>query len=259
VSPLGTLALATAAAIAVSACAGGSAERARRDADLAALRAQVDEMKKSADAESRERAKLADQLKAVDAQQAFLVAELKASKDEAARLGKALEDNDAALRDLRTGLDEAQKRAAAQTAPGSRATPSSLPRDTPPDKLYQTAMASFRAEEHGQAVLEFSELIDRFPESPLASNAQYWIGEGAYRQRDFDQALIEFRRVVDGYPKSAQVADALLKIGLCYRALKDEARAREVWEQIAKDFPGTNAATQASTLLTTSGNPAPTK
>src|SRR5262249_61353658 len=119
VSPLGTLALATAAAIAVSACAGGSAERARRDADLAALRAQVDEMKKSADAEARERAKLADQLNAVDAQQAFLVAELKASKDEAARLGKALEDNDAALRELRTRLDEAPKGAAAHTAAGA--------------------------------------------------------------------------------------------------------------------------------------------
>jgi TolA-binding protein len=50
-----------------------------------------------------------------------------------------------------------------------------------------------------------------------------------------------------------------LKIGLCYRALKDEARAREVWEQLAKDFPGTNAANQASTLLTTSGSRTPTQ
>jgi len=50
-----------------------------------------------------------------------------------------------------------------------------------PSKLYATAMTSFRAEEHGQAVLEFTELIDKFPKHTLAASAQYWIGEAYYR------------------------------------------------------------------------------
>ena len=60
-----------------------------------------------------------------------------------------------------------------------------------PEKLYASAMASFRSEDYRQAVLEFRELVDRFPQHPLASNSQYWIGEVSYRQRDFRQALVE--------------------------------------------------------------------
>jgi tol-pal system protein YbgF len=110
-------------------------------------------------------------------------------------------------------------------------------------------MASFQAEEPGQAVLEWSGLMQKFPEHPLAASAQYWIGEAYYRQRDFHQAIVEFRKVIDGYANSPQVPEALLKIGLCYRALNDSARARETWEQLSKEFPASNAASQAHALL----------
>ncbi len=95
--------------------------------------------------------------------------------------------------------------------------------------------------------------MDRFPQHPLASNSQYWIGEVYYRQRDFRQALVEFQKLVDGYPQSAQVPEALLKLGLCHRALKDTAAARESFERVVKGYPGTNAASQARTLLSQLG------
>jgi len=96
------------------------------------------------------------------------------------------------------------------------------------EKLYATAMASFRADEHGQAVIEFTELIDKFPKHTLAASAQYWIGEAYYRQRDFNQAVTELQKVPDLYPQSPPVAEALLKLGMCYRALHDLPRARDV-------------------------------
>jgi TolA-binding protein len=40
-----------------------------------------------------------------------------------------------------------------------------------------------------------------------------------------------------------------LKLGLCQRALKDSAAARESFERVIKGYPGTNAATQARALL----------
>jgi tol-pal system protein YbgF len=102
-------------------------------------------------------------------------------------------------------------------------------------------------------VVEFSELVDRFPQHPLASNSQYWVGEVYYRQRDFRQALVEFQKLVDGYPQGAQVPEALLKLGLCHRALKDAAAARESFERVVKGYPGTNAASQARSLLSQLG------
>ena len=87
------------------------------------------------------------------------------------------------------------------------------------EQLFSAAMANLRAREAGQAVLELTDLITRFPDHALASSAQLWIGEAYYQLRDYRQSLVEFKRVRDGYPKSLQVADALLKTGLCHRRI----------------------------------------
>jgi tol-pal system protein YbgF len=230
-----------AVALAVSACGGGDAERARRAAaeSLAALSVQVDELKKGQETAARERARLAEQMKAVDAQQAFLVAEAKALRDELGVTRRALAQSEASVRDLRAAVDEVETKAEAAAAPAASS----------PDKLYASAMARLRAEDHAEAIRELAELVDRFPQHPLASNAQYWIGEAHYRQRDFGPALAAFRKVVDGHPQSAQVPEALLKVGLCQRELKDTTAARESWERIVKSYPNTSAANQARALL----------
>lgn len=119
------------------------------------------------------------------------------------------------------------------------------------EQLFSAAMANFRAQEPGQAVLELTDLIARFPDHRLAPAAQLWIGEAYYQQRDYRQALIELRRVLDDYPKSPQVADALLKSGLCHRALGDRAAARTAWELVVRDHSSSAAAGQARSLLGT--------
>lgn len=254
-----TVALVLACAIATTAaCSSRDPDRARRDAETADLHAQLADYKKNQDAGARERARLADQVKALDAQQAFVLAETKATRQEIDQAQRELNQISATLRELRASIEEIDRKASAPPAPapvsGAPAKPgAAAPRDASPEKLYATAMASFRGEAHGQAVTEFAEVIDRFPQHPLASNAQYWIGETYYRQRDFRQALVEFEKVVDGYPQSAQIPEALLKIGLCQRALKDTAAARESLERLVKNYPGTNAATQARSLISQLG------
>ena len=238
--------------MATAACASGDAERSRRSAEVADLHGQFAEVKKNQDAASRERARLAEQVKSIDAQQAFLLAETKAGRQELDQLQKEVGQVASALRELRLAVEDVERKAAASSAVAPKRG-SEGAREASPEKLYASAMASFRSEEHGQAVLEFRELVDRFPQHPLASNSQYWVGEVYYRQRDFRQALVEFQKLVDGYPQSAQVPEALLKLGLCYRALKDTPAARESFERVVKAYPGTNAASQARTLLSQLG------
>jgi tol-pal system protein YbgF len=259
---LGTLRLsvpALALAAVVAAAAGcGSGEAARRESDMAALRTQVEELRKANDATAKDLARLSGEMKAMDAQSAFLVGEAKTAAEERARVKAALEQNDEAVRTLRGSLDDALKKLAPPPpAPAAPPKPlvQPLPADATAEKIFARGMASFRNDEHGQAVLEFTEVTEKFPKHPLASSAQYWIGEAYYRQRDFQQALVEFRKVVDDYGQSPQVAEALLKIGLCHRALHDLTRAREAWEQVTKNYPKSDAATQARSLLAALGNP----
>ena len=253
--PAGVTALAVLAA-AIGGC--GTGEKARRDAEMAALVKQVDELKKSQSQMAQDVGRLSGELKALDAQAAFLVGETKAQAQERDQLKSAVQQQDGALRSLRSALDETNQKIATLSVPPpapvpTRPTAPSSSKDSTPEKLYATAMTSFRAEEHGQAVLEFTELIDKFPKHTLASSAQYWIGEAYYRQRDFNQALAEFQKVPDLYPQSQSVPEALLKMGMCYRALHDVPHARETWEQVVRSHPKSEAATQARALLASLG------
>jgi len=251
--------------LASSAVGCGTGENARREAEMAALVKQVDELKKGQEQANKDVARLAGELKALDAQAAFLVGETKAQAQEREQLKAALQQQDGALSALRSTVEETNQKVAALSVPPPAPAPAPKPATAPPgrevtaEKLYATAMTSFRAEEHGQAVLEFTELIDKFPKHQLAANAQYWIGEAYYRQRDYNQALTEFQKVTDLYPQSPPVAEALLKMGMCYRALHDVPRARETWEQVVKSHPKTEAANQARTLLSSLGSSRPTR
>ena len=256
---VGTRGVAALAVLALAMAGCGTGEKARREAEMAALVKQVDELKKGQDQVSREVGRLSGELKALDAQAAFLVGETKASAQEREQLKAVLQQQDGALRSLKSGLDETnQKVATLSVPPPTPVAPKPAPptaKDATPEKLFATAMTSFRAEEHGQAVLEFTELIEKFPKHALASSAQYWIGEAYYRQRDFNQALAEFQKVPDLYPQSQSVPEALLKVGMCYRALHDVPRAREAWEQVVRSHPKSDAATQARALLVSLGRP----
>ena len=254
-----TPAVAALAVLALVMAGCGTGEKARRAAEMAALVKQVDEVKKGQDQMTREVGRLSGELKALDAQAAFLVGETKAAAQEREQLKAALQQQDGALTSLRSGLDETNQKVATLSvpspAPAAPKPAAPVAKDATPEKLFATAMTSFRAEEHGQAVLEFTELIEKFPKHALASTAQYWIGEAYYRQRDFNQALTEFQKVPDLYPQSQSVPEALLKVGMCYRALHDVPRARETWEQVVRPHPKSDAATQARALLASLGRP----
>ena len=122
-------------------------------------------------------------------------------------------------------------------------------RATGADKAYAAAMATFRAREHGQAVLDLLDFLSRYPQHPLAGAAQYWIGEAYYVQHDYRQALVEFQKVLEfGHVK---VPEALVKIGLCHLNLRDPNRARLTWQRVARDYPQSESAGTARALLRT--------
>jgi tol-pal system protein YbgF len=243
-----SLALAVGVVASLGGCASGS--RAQQESEIATLHRQIDELRRSQEASTREMARLAGEVKAVDAQSAFLAGEATTTRDELARVKTALEEGNQAVLGLRSSIEDMRKLAAAPAA----APPTPLPTSaSSPETMYAEAMASFQAAEHGQAILQWVDLMKRFPEHPLASNAQYWIAEAYYRQGDVQQALLEFRKVIDGFPKSPQVPEALLKVGLCHRALKDATRARAAWERLAAEYPATSAAAQARALLAAVG------
>jgi tol-pal system protein YbgF len=133
------------------------------------------------------------------------------------------------------------------TPPGAPARPA--PRAGNPEQEYANALATFRAREHGQAVLDLLDFIAKYPQHSLAGNAQYWIGEAYWAQRDYRQALVEFEKVFEHGPGKAP--DALVKIGLCHVRLHNLPRAQQAWQRAVREYPRSEAATTAQSLLRT--------
>jgi len=114
---------------------------------------------------------------------------------------------------------------------------------------YQAAFQLLREKQYAPAAAAFERFLVMFPESPLASNAQYWLGEAHYVTQAFDEALTAFRRVVDGYPGSPKVADALLKIGYVHYENENFADARSTLEQVQREYPDSAPARLAAQRL----------
>lgn len=230
-------------------------------------RVTLNEVKSTQDAQAQEIARLGAELKAQDAQQSFLVTELKSLSEQVTKLKASLDEAESAVRALRATPVAPETRPVTPPAPPPGSAPAIVTSPSPPtvsappasappgprnveaERMFAAALAQLRAGNDGQAALEFTEFVTQFPSHPQAAAAQNYIGEAFYRQRDFRQAAAEFQKTVDNYTQATPVSEALLKIGLCQRALGDAAAAKAAWEQVIKLFPKTDAARQARTLL----------
>jgi tol-pal system protein YbgF len=110
---------------------------------------------------------------------------------------------------------------------------------------YQQALNLLRAKKYGGAANHFSGFLRAFPNSPLAANSQYWLGECYYGERRFQEAIDEFERVFAFYPSSNKVPASLLKIGYSHLELQQPSRARSVFQQLVRTYPQSQSAIKA--------------
>ena len=144
-------------------------------------------------------------------------------------------------------LPEAARVAALPEAARVAALPEAAPDD--PASIYRVAYAALRRREHAEAVLGFRRLLDGWPLSEYADNAQYWIADMRYAERDYRGALDGFREVLKNYPTGNKMPDALLKIGFCFSSLGDAPTARDVFAEVIHAYPKSNAAGLAARRL----------
>jgi tol-pal system protein YbgF len=106
---------------------------------------------------------------------------------------------------------------------------------------YQAAFSLLKDGQYDRAIVAFQKFLASYPDSQLADNAQYWLGEANYVNKAFPEAQAAFQRVVDKYPQSRKRPDALLKIGYCQYELKQWDTAKATLSQVATQFADTPA------------------
>lgn len=215
-------------------------------ADLNALRAEVAALRQAQDEQAREAARSLQNLRALEARVQEVGQAVTGPTEAVGRLGSRLTAVEEGMKDVRSEL---ATRPAQAAPPPERAARESPARPGAAETAYNTAVSTFRAREHGQAVLEFIDFLTKFPRHPLGASAQYWIGEAYYTQRDYRQAIVEFEKVLEHNSANSKAADALLRIGLCYVNLREPARAHQAWQRLVQEHPDSEAAVRARGFL----------
>lgn len=106
---------------------------------------------------------------------------------------------------------------------------------------YQAAFALLKDSLYDRAIAAFQKFLASYPNSQLADNAQYWLGEANYVNRSFPEAQAAFQKVIDKYPQSRKRPDALLKIGYCQYELNQWEAAKDTLSKVATQFSDTPA------------------
>jgi len=133
--------------------------------------------------------------------------------------------------------------AAAMTAGGA----------TTPEALYRSAYEDYMRGNYDLAADGFAEYLRRYPNTELADNALYWIGECFDAQEKSQEALDTFTLVLEDYPNSDKAAAAQLKKGLIYLKMGDQGQGVVNLQYVVYEHPGTREAELAREQLKSLG------
>jgi tol-pal system protein YbgF len=142
-------------------------------------------------------------------------------------------------------VDDPETAATAQ--PPGRALPD-------PEALYNTAYTDFSKGNYALAIAGFQEYQNLFPESALADNALYWIGECHYSQADYGLAVAAFDELLDRYPRSDKAAASDLKKALSFLEQNQVGTGIVQLRHVISEYPGTDEARIAQDKLSGLGS-----
>jgi tol-pal system protein YbgF len=217
--------------------------------------------KEQLDAMSR---KLADQSGQILKSNADIQVQLQQLRDQIQALQANLDATNQRLASLSTELAATRDRLAAipgTAAPGGpAATPgpgaaSPAPAGSAPEpaQLYNSAYTDYLRGNFDLAIQGFKEYATRYPNTDLADNALYWIGECYYSKKAYKEAIDAFTQLLNTYRTSDKAAAALLKKGLAYLELGDRAQAVINLQYVLYEHPGTKEAELARSRLAALG------
>jgi len=115
--------------------------------------------------------------------------------------------------------------------------------------VYGQAFDALKAGSYSIAITGFKDFLKTYPDSSLADNAQYWLGEAYYVSHEYDSAAGSFRTVLKKWPDSPKAPDAMLKLGYTQFAQKQFPAARATLDEVTRKYPGTDSAKLAAERL----------
>jgi len=154
-----------------------------------------------------------------------------------AKVSKQLEDMQSQQQSMAATQKAAQDQAQAQAqAP-------------PPDVLYANALRDYNGGNNDLASKEFSDYVKFYPNTDLAGNSYFYLGELQFRGGNYQQAVTSYDQVLQNFPSGNKAASAQLKKGFALIEMGQKDDGVTELRHVIQRYPKTNEALQARDRL----------
>ncbi len=186
-----------------------------------------------------------------------MASDLQAVQAALSDLSARLERMDAKMTDLKNQMQIIQSPPPAPGAvtPGSggqggpQGQTAAPPAGMSADQSYTTALRDLQTGKTDLAQQEFQQYLQYFPNTELAANAQYYLGEIAYNHGDYQGAVAAFDNVLEHYPENPKTPDAHYMKGMALLKANERNRAAQEFRLLVQNYPHTDDARKALAQL----------
>jgi tol-pal system protein YbgF len=190
--------------------------------------------------------------------------DVRSLKDALNDLSARLERMDAKITDLKNQMQiiqnpppapgSAPANGAPTAVPGTGAPAGPAASNVPPpgmsaEKTYTDARRDLQTGNVDLATQEFQQYLTYYPDTELAANAQYYLGEIAFNKADYPGAIKAFDAVLERYPQNPKTADARLMKGTALLRSGQKTRAIQEFRALVENYPRTDDARKARQQL----------
>ena len=116
-------------------------------------------------------------------------------------------------------------------------------------KIYREGLDAMKAAKYPLAVTRFTKLQHTYPKSPLSEPAEYFAANALFETGGYDQAILQFNDLVMRFPKGKYAPAALLREAQAFVKLNDRIDARLTLQKLVADHAGTPEAASADTMM----------
>ena len=149
-------------------------------------------------------------------------------------------------------MQAAQQSLAAQQAT-QQAQQQQMASAPPPDVLYNNGLRDYNGGKNDLASQEFSDYVKFYPNTDLAGNSYYYLGELQFKQGNYQQAVQSYDQVLQNFPSGNKAASAQLKKGFALLELGKQDDGVKELRHLIQRYPHSPEALQARERLRKAG------
>ena len=153
------------------------------------------------------------------------------------KVTKQLEDMQSAQQSIQA--QQSQQQVAQQAA-------ASAP---PPDVLYNNGLRDYTGGKSDLASQEFSDYVKFYPNTDLAGNSYFYLGELQFKAGNYQQAVQSYDQVLQNFPSGNKAASAQLKKGFALLELGKQDDGVAELRHVVQRYPRAPEAMQAKERL----------